>query len=220
MERIGIIGVGLVGTAIAERLLSAGYGVIGYDIHSEQLRKLEELGGDAACCAATVASSCDRVVLSLPTSGIAADVIAEIRSKLRSGALVVDTTTGAPEDAVRLAGTLSESGVDYVDATVGGSSRQVSQREAIIICGGTENAFARCDDLFEQCCKKAFLVGPSGSGARMKLVLNLVLGLNRRCWRKVWNLRARQVSIRGWRWRFSRQALRTLVQWTQRAPVC
>jgi 3-hydroxyisobutyrate dehydrogenase-like beta-hydroxyacid dehydrogenase len=80
---------------------------------------------------------------------------------------------------VRFADALAQMGVNYLDATVGGSSRQVRMREAILICGGREDAFARCTDLFDQFSRQAFLVGPAGSGARMKLVMNLVLGLNR-----------------------------------------
>ena len=179
MERVGLIGIGLVGSAIAERLLTAGYGVAGFDINPEKSAALAALGGHVECCAAAVAASSQRVILSLPTSAIASSVLQEITPRLRRGALVIDTTTGAPEDAVRFAAALSGNGVEYVDATVGGSSRQVRNREAILLCGGTDQAFARCEDLFEQCCRQAFHVGLPGSGARMKLVMNLVLGLNR-----------------------------------------
>jgi 3-hydroxyisobutyrate dehydrogenase-like beta-hydroxyacid dehydrogenase len=179
MENIGIIGVGLVGTAMAERLLGGGYGVIGYDIRSEQMTLLEQIGGRPASSPEAVAAACERIVLSLPTSAIVADVLEGLASHLKPGSLIVDTTTGAPEDAATCARVLGESGVDYVDATVGGSSRQVRNCEAIFICGATPEAFTRCTDLFQQCGKGAYHVGPPGSGARMKLVMNLVLGLNR-----------------------------------------
>jgi 3-hydroxyisobutyrate dehydrogenase-like beta-hydroxyacid dehydrogenase len=177
--RVGIIGIGLVGMAIAERLLQAGYHVVGYDVRPEQTEKFRKLGGEAVCCAASVGSACERLVLSLPTSAIAACVLDEIVPKLRANAIVIDTTTGEPDDAVKFAARLQAIGLHYVDATVGGSSQQVRTQEAILICGGNENAFNRCSDIFEHCCQKAFYVGPAGSGARMKLVLNLVIGLNR-----------------------------------------
>ncbi len=177
--RVGIIGVGLVGTALAERLLSAGYRVLGYDIRAEQREGLRRLGGDPAEGAAPLAARVERLVLSLPTSLDTADVLGGIADRLRPGALVIDTTTGAPEEAAGFAARLAQRGVAYVDATIGGSSRQVRAREAIFLCGGSPEAFARCSDLFEHCCRRAVHVGPAGSGARMKLVLNLVLGLNR-----------------------------------------
>jgi 3-hydroxyisobutyrate dehydrogenase-like beta-hydroxyacid dehydrogenase len=179
MDRVGLIGVGLVGTALAERLLGAGYAVTGFDVQSERLEALKTLGGDPACCASAVAAVCQRMILSLPTSEICATVVAELRGQLQPGTTIIDTTTGAPEDAERFAAELAQCQVDYLDATVAGSSRQVRTREALFICGGSAHAFERCQDLFAQCCKEAYHVGPAGSGARMKLVINLVLGLNR-----------------------------------------
>lgn len=176
---VGIIGVGLVGTAAAERLLAAGYSVTGYDIRPEQLHALQALGGEAAARPGAVAAACDRILLSLPTSAIAGAVLEEIRPELRPGSLLIDTTTGDPEDAVRFAARLRAWRMEYVDATVGGSSRQVRTREAILLCGGTEAGYTRCLDIFEQLARQSFHVGPAGSGARIKLVLNLVLGLNR-----------------------------------------
>lgn len=167
------------GTAIAERLLSAGYTVMGFDIRPEQIEALKALGGQAADDAVSVAQSCERLILSLPNSDIGATVLEQIRPSFRRGMIVIDTTTGKPEDAVRFASQLSSSAVEYVDATIAGSSRQVRNREAVFICGATDSAFTQCVDLFEQCSGRTFHVGPPGSGARMKLVINLVLGLNR-----------------------------------------
>jgi 3-hydroxyisobutyrate dehydrogenase-like beta-hydroxyacid dehydrogenase len=177
MERVGIIGVGLVGTALAERLLAAGYPVAGYDLLPERRQDLARLGGDPLLHPDAVIASCSRIILSLPTSDIVSRVMEEV--SLRPGTLVIDTTPRAPEDAAALAATLAAAGVDYVDATIAGSSRQVAAREAIFVCGGAESAFRRCSDIFEHCCRQVFHVGPAGSGARMKLVINLVIGLNR-----------------------------------------
>jgi len=144
---IGIVGIGLLGTAIAERLLKAGYRVIGYDLRPEQIAGLEGLGGERAFSAASVADCCERLILSLPTSVIAAAVLDETVPSLRFGSIVIDTTTGAPEDAVKFADRLQHASVHYVDATVGGSSRQLLAQEAILICGGCHDAFERCSDI-------------------------------------------------------------------------
>lgn len=179
MEPIGIVGVGLVGTAVAERLLASGYKVIGYDLRAEQLAGLSRLRGETAPSADEVFNACERVILSLPTSSVVADVLSRATPHLRPGMLILDTTTGSPDDAVACARMLGALGIEYVDATVGGSSRQVRTREAIFICGGTPAGFERCTDLLDPCGRTAYHVGPPGSGARMKLVMNLVLGLNR-----------------------------------------
>lgn len=179
METVGMIGVGLVGTAIAERLIAAGHRVLGHDVSPEQLENLARLGGNIASGPGDVFAVCERVILSLPTSAIVMDVIHASGTHLRRGGLVIDTTTGAPEDALACARVLDEAGLDYMDATVGGSSQQVRTREAIFICGGSPEAVARAMDILDLCAKQTFHVGPAASGARMKLVLNLVLGLNR-----------------------------------------
>ena len=93
--------------------------------------------------------------------------------------ILIDTTTGDPEFGAALGRRLAEKGVSYADATVGGSSRQVRLREAILITGASPEAYARSADLFDAIAARSFHVGPPGSGGRMKLAMNLVLGLNR-----------------------------------------
>ena len=83
-----------------------------------------------------MAPACRRILLSLPTSAIARAVVEEIEPALQPGAIIIDTTTGDPHEMVAMGARLSQRGVGYVDATVGGSSRQVSAGEAIIMAGG------------------------------------------------------------------------------------
>jgi 3-hydroxyisobutyrate dehydrogenase-like beta-hydroxyacid dehydrogenase len=137
------------------------------------------MGGSPVESAAAIAGASGTVLLSLPHSGVARVVVDEIRSSLPCGAIVVDTTTGDPTEMKALGKELSAHNVFYLDATVGGSSQQVRERDAIVMVGGDEKAFAACRPLFEAFAREAFHVGPCGSGATMKLVVNLVLGLNR-----------------------------------------
>jgi len=175
----GIIGVGLVGTALAERFLAGGLRVVGFDIDAGRNEQLKQLGGRVAASAAEVARQSRRIVLSLPTSAIAGAVLDEIEPQLAPGTIVIDTTTGAPEDIAGFGERLAARGVPYLDATIGGSSRQVREGDVIVLCGGERAAFDACQDLFAHFSKRTFHLGPCASGARMKLVLNLVLGLNR-----------------------------------------
>ena len=177
--RVGIVGVGLLGTAIAERLIAAGYRVAGYDICSAQLDALRRLGGEPAVSAAAAAAQAEVLILSLPNSGIAGTVLCEVGTGLRAGTVVIDTTTGSPDDAVAFSENLRDADAHYLEAMVGGSSSQLRSGDAILICGGEPDVFARCSRLLENLSSKIYLLGPAGTGARMKLVLNLVLGLNR-----------------------------------------
>ncbi len=178
MERIGIIGLGLVGSALAERLISTGYSVAGYDTLSMQNDALSKLGGQPLTSAAEVAKSCATILLSLPNSDIAVAVIEKIKPYL-PGKTILDTTTGQPETMALMGRQLADIGCDYLDATIAGSSSQVRSGDVVVMLGGTEAAVQRCESLLVVLAKQWFHLGPWGSGARMKLVVNLVLGLNR-----------------------------------------
>jgi 3-hydroxyisobutyrate dehydrogenase-like beta-hydroxyacid dehydrogenase len=126
-----------------------------------------------------VIAGCDLVLLSLPTHREVWAVLDECAASLRAGQVIVDTTTGDPGPTAALGAALAAEGVRYLDATIAGSSAQVRDGEVLVMAGGEAEAFASCRDLFAAFARQAFHVGPWGSGARMKLVVNLVLGLNR-----------------------------------------
>lgn len=177
--KIALIGLGLVGSALADRFLRAGTKVIGFDINAEAASRFQEAGGIVAHSPREAAAGCRRVVLSLPTSETVNEVLNEIGSALDPGAIIIDSTTGEPEHIEGFGTRMADRQVQYLDATIGGSSEQVRAGEAIVLCGGDADSFAACEDLFSLFCRKAFHLGPCGSGTKMKLVLNLVLGLHR-----------------------------------------
>ena len=178
-EKIGIIGLGLLGAAIAKRLTEAGFAVSGFDISEDCRDRLETLGGQAAKSAPEVAAACRYIIFSLPDSDVVRTVFDEIETTLQAGSWILDTTTGDPDETVHCGRHLAELGHFYLDATIGGSSKQVVAGEAIVIVGGDETAFQSCSGILHSVGRHVFHVGPSGSGIRMKLVFNLVLGLNR-----------------------------------------
>lgn len=176
---IGLIGLGLVGEAIAARLRRVGFAVAGCDLVPARREALVRLGGQSFALAADVLRRCDRVILSLPSHREVAQVVAEAGAALRPGQIIIDTTTGDPEPTSALAHDLALRGVTYLDATISGSSAQVRDGVSVVMVGGSAEAFAACGDVFAAIGQETFHTGPSGSGAKMKLVTNLVLGLNR-----------------------------------------
>lgn len=176
---IGSIGTGLLGSAMAARFLARGIKVVAYDPDETALQNAVAEGVAPARCNAEVAERCRTVILSLPNSAISAAVVEEIRRQLAPGTLVIDTTTGSPEDMANLADRLASSGVHYVDATIGGNSTQARAGDVIALAGGAPEAETMARPVLEVVARKVFWLGPSGAGARMKLVLNLALGLNR-----------------------------------------
>lgn len=176
---IGLIGYGLMGTAMAQRLLTAGVHVIGWDASPDRQVALQEAGATCAADAADVFSNCDRVILSLPTHETVDQVIQSADRVLKSGQIIIDTSTGNPEAVIAQAARLAQRQVEYLDATVSGSSQQAREGAAVLLIGGTDFAYISCLDVFEWLAFKSYHAGPPGSGTRMKLVTNLVLGLNR-----------------------------------------
>jgi 3-hydroxyisobutyrate dehydrogenase-like beta-hydroxyacid dehydrogenase len=175
---VGLIGVGLVGSALAERFIRARLRLVGYDRRPECMHTLAALGATAFESARAVAEVVRFVVLSLPDSDAVEEVIGEIEPVLR-GRWVVDTTTGDPDRTAILGRRLKTADIQYVDATIGGSSQEVRDGKVIVMAGGEASEVAICARLFRTFALEWFHVGPWGSGARMKLVTNLVLGLNR-----------------------------------------
>ena len=178
MKSIGLVGLGLLGSALADRLLSEGWSVSGFDVDADCRNSLSQAGGVALNRFEDVAGF-DVILLSLPTSQVVADVVSSLKNQLRAGQTIVDTTTGNPAEVESVADLLAGLGIDYLDATVGGSSQQARDGDVIIMAGGSVDAFDRCIALFDDLAKRTFHLGPAGSGSRMKLAVNLVLGLNR-----------------------------------------
>lgn len=177
--KCGLIGIGLMGTALAERLLAAGKSVLGWDVAADRRAAFAQIGGTCATGTDPILSQCDCVLLSLPSHEIVASVLDHAVASLRSGQVIIDTSTGDPAAAVAQATRLAECKVEYLDATISGSSQQLREGVAVFLVGGETNVFEKCRPLLRGLTSKAFHTGPAGSGARMKLVTNLVLGLNR-----------------------------------------
>ncbi len=178
-DPIGMIGLGLLGSAMATQFMKAGFSIVGFDIDAQRRGELETAGGRAAASSHEVAAACQRIVLSLPNSSTVASLLEDLGSMLRPGTTIADTTTGSPDEMAGFGAKLDRAGVAYLDAAVGGSSRQVRGGEAIVMAGGTAQAFRDCEELFASFAQCMFHVGDWGAGACMKLVLNLALGLNR-----------------------------------------
>jgi 3-hydroxyisobutyrate dehydrogenase-like beta-hydroxyacid dehydrogenase len=133
---LGLIGVGLLGGAMAERLLGRGFRVLGTDIEPSRCAALRELGGEVADSAREVVRSCGRVLLSLPTGDVAAGVVDRVESTVRPGQAIIDTTTGEPGGAEAMGGRLAARGVAYLDATVSGSSEGARRGDVVVMAGG------------------------------------------------------------------------------------
>ncbi len=181
-EAVGLIGIGLVGTALAENLQAGGYKVIGHDIDPEKGRNLEKIGGKSASSPRHVADEVERLFLSLMDTAIVRDVLEGSRGILRSSSppvYIIDTSTGDPDDTVTIAAELAKQGIYYLDSPISGSSQQIRKRQGVVMIGGSAEAYSACEDLYRAISRDYAYIGPSGSGSKAKIVSNVILGLNR-----------------------------------------
>lgn len=179
-DTIGLVGLGLVGSALLSRFRADGFAVHAFDIDADASTRA--VGAGAIVCAdpQAVADVARRIVLSLPDSDAVDAVVDALLANLREGDLVVDTTTSDPDRCVAVADRLRDRGIAFLDATILGSSRTVADGTCLVMVGGDTADLDRARDLLASfSTSDVHHLGPNGKGAETKLIVNLVLGLNR-----------------------------------------
>jgi 3-hydroxyisobutyrate dehydrogenase-like beta-hydroxyacid dehydrogenase len=179
-NKLGFLGIGYMGRPIVQRLLESGFKVATYDRDRSKAEELIRYGGTVAESVAQLSSACDVVLSCLPTDEAVLDVYkgpnGVFASALR-GALVIDMSTVNPETSLELSKLGSERGVDVLDVTISGSTPAAEQGALILFGGGDQGCFSAAESIFSVIARKHFYLGPSGSGAIMKLVVNALLGI-------------------------------------------
>jgi len=182
-SKVGIIGLGLMGIEIARNLISSGYSVYGFDRDKSRLELFKNDGGKILTPPSKMLEEVEVIIFSLPNSQIVKSVVEEelmIGKKIKPGRIIlIDTTTADPILTVELAEKLEKLGVYFLDATISGTPPMCRRKEIILMVGGKEEILEKCRNILSCFSKKIFYLGPSGSGTTMKLIVNLVLGLNR-----------------------------------------
>jgi len=178
---VGLVGLGLVGRALAHRLSLAGRAVLGHDHREEANAAWAAGGGQLAGSLGELGVRCAAVVLAVfDTTGVL-EVVEGLQGLLSRGTpqVLLDCSTGDPDALQALAGRLAQRGVDFIEAPLSGSSRQIEQGEATMLLGAEPAALRRHAALLASMATQRIAVGGAGMGARAKLATNLVLGLNR-----------------------------------------
>ena len=171
-----VVGLGLMGTAITGRLLDAGCDV---RVWNRSPARAVPLLARGACWTDDPLGECHLVVVSLYDGAAVRAVMAPWLARSAPGRVVVDTSTVDPATTESLAGAARARGLAWLDAPISGSSVQTARGEATVLIGGPAEDVAALGALWEILGGRRHHVGPTGSASRMKLVTNLVLGLNR-----------------------------------------
>jgi 3-hydroxyisobutyrate dehydrogenase-like beta-hydroxyacid dehydrogenase len=179
---VGIVGLGLLGQALARRLIAGGYKAAGFDLDAAKNTAFAQLGGEICTDAGVVAKHCDAVVLAvLNTEQVEQVVEREMLPGLgrASDKTVLCASTCDPDRISSLAERVEARGLHFLETPVSGSSGQVARGEGLGLIGGDVQTVARLEPVLRALFPAYVHVGKVGDGGRAKLAINLILGLNR-----------------------------------------
>jgi 3-hydroxyisobutyrate dehydrogenase-like beta-hydroxyacid dehydrogenase len=178
MKRIGVIGLGIMGSAIAANLMKARHTIVGYDLAAAKRRALARSGGKALRAVAEVASAADVVITSLPSAASLLDVATEFAASPRPAKLVIETSTlpiAVKEDArTRLAAI----GTTLLDCPISGTGAQARTRDVVIYASGSRKAYRAVASVLDGFARAHYYVGAFGAGSKTKFVANLLVAVH------------------------------------------
>jgi 3-hydroxyisobutyrate dehydrogenase len=170
--RVGLLGVGLMGSAMARRLLDRGIAVIAWDRDSEQLRALEGRGGQPAKGPSEVVSGATVVITMLPTAAIILDVVEPLLEDWPESTVWLQMSSVGAAEADQLTQVAVAHTVRLVDAPVSGSTHPAEEGELTILASGPDSARTAVEPIFDALASRVLWVGEAGMGSRLKLAAN------------------------------------------------
>lgn len=177
-DRIGVIGLGVMGSAMASNLLANGHVVLGFDIDQAKVRAFVDRGGTAATSAGAVASASDVVVLSLPTTAALAQVAGEIAMGDHEGLVCLEAGTFPLEAKTEAHRVLTGAGVDLLDTPVSGTGLQAADATLVVFASGSRDGFERAGPVFDAIGRSTHFLGEFGNGSKMKYIANLLVAVH------------------------------------------
>ena len=180
IRRIGLIGLGLMGTPMAKNLLKAGYELSVHDINRKTVDEVVGLGAKGDSSPKEVAASAEAILLSLPGDSEVEEVILGKDGILeggRPGSVLVDMSTISPLTAKRMAEALQKHGMEMLDAPVSGGQEGAREGSLTIMVGGNPEVFERMHPVLQKLGKNVTHIGGHGAGQVAKAANQIIVGL-------------------------------------------
>ena len=174
MKSVGVIGLGIMGSAMSANLVKAGFAVHGYDVAPAQLGALEQAGGHPVRSAAEVAQKAEIVIASLPS----AEALHSVSSELTERCIVIETSTLPLEDKNRAFKTLEAKGITLLDCPLSGTGAQARNKDLTVYGSGDKSAFEKTKAVLEGFSRAHYYLGEFGNGSKMKYVANLLVAIH------------------------------------------
>jgi 3-hydroxyisobutyrate dehydrogenase-like beta-hydroxyacid dehydrogenase len=173
-----MIGLGIMGGAMASNLLKAGFKVVGYDVAPAARRAHRRGGGALARSNADVARRAPIVITSLPSVAALAAVSDEIARARRKGLIVVETSTMPLEAKQSARAVLERPGATMLDCPLSGTGAQARVKDLVVYASGSRAAYRQCVPVFEGFARGHHYLGAFGNGSKMKYVANLLVAIH------------------------------------------
>ena len=177
-KTVGIIGLGIMGGAIARNLVERGWHVIGFDTDAARCAEFATANVAIAADAGQVARDAPIVMTSLPSPAAVEQVAREIAGSGRSPRIVVELSTLTIVDKIRVETILKKAGHIALDCPLSGTGAQAKNRDLIVYASGDSNAIAQCMTLFSDFARQSADLGKYGNGSRMKFVANHLVAIH------------------------------------------
>ena len=180
MQKIGFIGIGIMGKPMVKNLIDAGYSTVAYDINKDALGEVISYGAEKGSSCQEVASQCDIIITMLPNSPDVKKVVLGkegVVEGVHTGQILIDMSSIAPLVSQEIAKELYEKGVEMLDAPVSAGQEKAKAGTLAIMVGGKEEVFKKCKPILEVM-GKPILVGDIGAGQTTKLVNQVIVAIN------------------------------------------
>jgi 3-hydroxyisobutyrate dehydrogenase len=179
--KIGFIGLGLMGSRLARRLHAAGWNIRAWNRSSQPATQLKKEGIVTAPSVASLVAGSDVILSSLANDEAVRSVYLDkggLLSQAEPGTIILEMSTISPDLSRRLHWESGTKGLNFLDVAISGSTPAVEAGTVTLLAGGEKETFEQCIPIFESIAKQWFLIGPGSSGVQMKLVVNLLLGID------------------------------------------
>lgn len=177
-KTVGIVGLGIMGSAIARNLVERGWRVIGFDIDAARCAELALANVTIADDAGQVARSAPVIMTSLPDPAAVEDVARSIAASAAPPRIVVELSTLAIADKLRFEAMLKPAGHIALDCPLSGTGAQAIHRDLVVYASGDSAAIARCAELFGDFARQSADLGAYGNGSRMKFIANHLVAIH------------------------------------------
>ena len=178
MAHVGIIGLGIMGSAYAKNLIAGGVQVSGIDPAKDAQQRLTELGGHAHETPGDWLAGCNLVILALLSPVVLREVCAELATLLHPGQVVIETGTFALADKEAAYDTLAKNDIHLLDCPVSGTGAQAQEADILMMASGDADAIAQVRTFLDHFTKAVIEAGDFGMGSRLKYIANHAVALH------------------------------------------